>query len=58
VIVDTLINKEISRGDATKMRLLKLIKIDRKDRETWMRICSCVKYNDLDEMTGWIFCKE
>jgi hypothetical protein len=46
VIVDTLINKEISRGDdenATKIReLLKLIKIDRKDRETWMRICSKV----------------
>jgi len=37
--------------------LLQLIRIDKKDRTTWMRICSCIKHNGLTNNDWLNFCK-
>ena len=37
--------------------LLKLVRIDKKDRTTWMRICSCIKYNGLTNNDWLNFCR-
>jgi len=46
-------NKKLSKNQ----ELLQIIRIDKKDRTTWMRICSCIKYNGMTNDDWLNFCK-
>jgi phage/plasmid-associated DNA primase len=50
---------EVKNDQLDKYReLLKIIKIDKKDRDTWMRICSCLISNDFTENDWLNFCQD
>jgi phage/plasmid-associated DNA primase len=38
--------------------LLRMITIDKKDRTTWLRVCSCLKYNGMSNGDWEKFCKD
>jgi phage/plasmid-associated DNA primase len=59
-IEDIPIKKTIVRDNKTlskKQELLQLIRIDKKDRTTWMRVCSCIKYNKMNNKDWVKFCQ-
>jgi phage/plasmid-associated DNA primase len=47
-------NQKINKNQ----ELLKLIKINPKDRKTWMRVCACIKYNKMKNDDWLQFCKD
>jgi phage/plasmid-associated DNA primase len=51
-------NESETETPSKLQELLQLISIDKKDRTTWLRICSCIKYNGLSNNDWLNFCKK
>ena len=50
-------NESETETPSQLQELLQLIRIDKKDRTTWIRICACIKYNGLTNKDWLKFCK-
>lgn len=50
-------NESETEAPSQLQELLQLIRIDKKDRTTWLRICSCIKYIGLTNNDWLNFCK-
>jgi phage/plasmid-associated DNA primase len=50
-------NESETEAPSQLQELLQLISIDKKDRTTWLRICSCIKYIGLTNNDWLNFCK-
>jgi hypothetical protein len=51
-------NESENEINSKSQELLQLISIDKNDRTTWLRICSCIKYNGLSNNDWLKFCKK
>lgn len=58
VIEEAITDNESDNEELSKFQeLLFMIHIDKKDRTTWMRICSCIKYNKMTNKDWLKFCE-